>query len=148
MTGVVGRAEVLSAMFFILSFISYEKSKLHNGCKCRGTNILHELKEQYQCSIFSTSSAVKGHLLLVLSLLFSIVSLLSKEQGVTVVAVCVAYDFLQNFQVNHSCFQLIMTRYYTELLHSPLGAQYITCSYKCLVVVFACYTCRRVGNLW
>ena len=29
----VGRAELLSAIFFILSFTAYEKSKLHNNSK-------------------------------------------------------------------------------------------------------------------
>ena len=96
-TGVVGRAELISAIFFILSFTSNEKSKLKNGCKCRGTNFPPKV-QQVMFKIVHYS-AVKGHLWLVLSLFLSVVSLMSKEQGITVVAVCVAYDFLQKFQV-------------------------------------------------
>jgi len=40
---------------------------------------------------------VKGHLLLVLSLSFSIVSLLSKEQGITALGVCAAFDVFLNW---------------------------------------------------
>ena len=33
------------------------------------------------------------------SLFLAVGSLLSKEQGITVVAVCIAYDMIRNFQV-------------------------------------------------
>jgi tetratricopeptide (TPR) repeat protein len=69
--GVVGRAECLSSVFFLTSFMSYR---------------------QFAISQTQTSS-VKSLLFLVLSLFLCLCSVLSKEQGITVLAVCLSYEY-------------------------------------------------------
>ncbi|XP_003388214.1 PREDICTED: transmembrane and TPR repeat-containing protein 3-like [Amphimedon queenslandica] len=64
--GVVGRAECLSAIFFLLTFLAYKRSLSTKGTGARW---------------------------FVLSLLLCIYSLLSKEQGITVLSVCICYDY-------------------------------------------------------
>ncbi|XP_038050307.1 protein O-mannosyl-transferase TMTC4-like isoform X1 [Patiria miniata] len=72
--GVVGRADLLSAAFFFLSFFFYVSALQKDG----------------------------GHFLL--SLLYSILcctaSMLCKEQGITVIGVCIVYDVILNCQVD------------------------------------------------
>ena len=63
--GVVGRAELLSAVFFLLCFLSYRKSRQDEANSAR---------------------------YLIVSILLCIVSALCKEQGITVVALCCTYD--------------------------------------------------------
>ncbi|XP_015913361.2 protein O-mannosyl-transferase Tmtc3 [Parasteatoda tepidariorum] len=67
-TGIVGRAEILSSIFFLLAFIAYIKSTLplHNT----GINRL-----PLSCCLF-----------------FIICATLSKEQGITVAGVCFLYE--------------------------------------------------------
>ena len=93
----MGRAELLSAIFFILSFASYRKSKLHENCICK----LRVTGKCQYCNkpCHSLCSTVRGGAWLLGSLLLAVASMLSKEQGITVVAVCIACDFLYNFQV-------------------------------------------------
>lgn len=64
----MGRTELLSAIFFLLSLLSYQ-----------------QLAERRLPAILSV-------LWFVLVLVCSILSLLSKEQGITVLALCVVYD--------------------------------------------------------
>ncbi|KAF8795853.1 Protein O-mannosyl-transferase Tmtc3 like protein [Argiope bruennichi] len=65
-TGIVGRAEILSSFFFLLAFLSY--------IKC------------------SKSYLSTDHLQLCCCLLFIICATLSKEQGITVAGVCFLYE--------------------------------------------------------
>lgn len=52
-----------------------------------------------QCDfLFTYSYAVMANVWLLGSLVSALASMLCKEQGITVVAVCVVYDLLQNFQ--------------------------------------------------
>ncbi|GAB6030299.1 hypothetical protein CHUAL_005973 [Chamberlinius hualienensis] len=75
--GVVGRAETLCAFFFLMSFLSYHQctKKLHS----------------FDCK----------HLLL--CLLSMAASMLCKEQGITVVAVCIVYEIfiVQKFKISY-----------------------------------------------
>ncbi|KAG8182833.1 hypothetical protein JTE90_000440 [Oedothorax gibbosus] len=67
-TGVVGRAELLSATFFLLALQTYiPLIHLKSSCDCK--------------LVFKT-------------LLFTGLAMLSKEQGITVAAVCITYDVL------------------------------------------------------
>ncbi|KAG8186483.1 hypothetical protein JTE90_009238 [Oedothorax gibbosus] len=67
-TGVVGRAELLSSVFFLIALLMYIKSSHKNGS--------NDYKALFQCLVLSG------------------LAMLSKEQGITVVAVCVTYDIL------------------------------------------------------
>ena len=79
-TGVVGRADVGACLFFILSLLSYVKY-VH----IRDTS--HD----------PGGSRSKRFLYFLLTAIFTTASLLTKEQGVTVLAVCITYDlFVHN----------------------------------------------------
>ncbi|XP_015921706.1 protein O-mannosyl-transferase Tmtc3 [Parasteatoda tepidariorum] len=67
-TGVVGRAELLSSIFFLLAFRSYSRSRSPSG------------ENDYRS--------------LMCCIIFVGLAMLSKEQGITTVAVCAAYDIL------------------------------------------------------
>jgi hypothetical protein len=67
---VVGRTELLSGLFFLLSLLSYQQLATRK------------------------MSAISSALWLIVVIASSVLSLLSKEQGVTVLAVCVTYDLL------------------------------------------------------
>lgn len=76
---IVGRAEVLSCIFFLLALFAYIKSVSHKHGPLQKP--LPQTKWHY----------------LLLCLLFTVGSLLSKEQGVTVLGVCGGYDILLNW---------------------------------------------------
>ncbi|XP_031622096.1 protein O-mannosyl-transferase Tmtc3 [Contarinia nasturtii] len=67
-TGVVGRAETLSSVFFLLAFIFYVKSTLEKKSKLTGWKYL-------AISMISVATAM-----------------LCKEQGITVTAICAVYE--------------------------------------------------------
>ena len=71
---IVGRAEVVSCIFFILALLTYSKSTSSGS----GSTI--------------TSLRRTNWPLLALSTVFSTCALLSKEQGVMVIGVCASYD--------------------------------------------------------
>ena len=78
--GVVGRADVGACLFFVLSLLNYVKY-----VQIRDTS--HD----------PGGSKWKRFLYFLLTAIFTTASLLTKEQGVTVLAVCVAYDlFVHN----------------------------------------------------
>jgi len=74
-TGVVGRAELLSSVFFLLSALIY--TNIHN--KQGTTSNCSDSWEIFQCCIFSGLAIV------------------SKEQGVTVLGFCMSYEIYQLF---------------------------------------------------
>lgn len=65
-TGVVGRAETLSSLFYLLAFIMYTKS--------------------------AKQKRTTGWRPLLLSMLFVSIAMLCKEQGITVAGVCFIYE--------------------------------------------------------
>ena len=73
MTGIVGRADIGACLFFIASLLAY-------------------IRSQMQISPFGWSN-IRWHWLLC-SLVFSVASMLSKEQGITVLGVCAVYEIL------------------------------------------------------
>lgn len=77
-TGVVGRADVLSCLLFLLSFLSYARhlhSTNHLGNKSNG-------------SLFTKEFCM--------TILYGSMCLFVKEHSVTVFGVCVAYDLIKN----------------------------------------------------
>ncbi|XP_038047576.1 protein O-mannosyl-transferase TMTC2-like [Patiria miniata] len=91
--GIVGRADVGACLFFLLSFLCYI-----SYCRRRDSSKEH--------SKFRTSDEDKRqphlpvwhrYIYLTLSILFATMSMLTKEHGMTVLAVNIAYDvFIQN----------------------------------------------------
>ena len=81
MASIVGRAEVLSCIFFLLSLISYFK----------GVSVGHG-------SLLAPSHQTKWRYI-VASVLFTLCSMLSKEQGIMVIGVCAAFDGILNWEV-------------------------------------------------
>ncbi|EGD78785.1 hypothetical protein PTSG_01761 [Salpingoeca rosetta] len=75
-TGLVGRAELLSAIFFIASFLAYTRASKYVG----------DIKAAATWVAISVALATAA--------------MLSKEQGVTVVGVCLAYELLVNCNLN------------------------------------------------
>ncbi|XP_014681388.1 PREDICTED: transmembrane and TPR repeat-containing protein 4-like [Priapulus caudatus] len=76
---VVGRAELLCALFFLLSFLCYIRS----------------CYSDIEYAVISTVRPPTYSVFwLLLSVTFSFLSMLSKEQGITVIGVCAAYDVI------------------------------------------------------
>ncbi|XP_059167603.1 protein O-mannosyl-transferase TMTC4-like isoform X1 [Physella acuta] len=71
--GVVGRADLLCALFFILSFLMYVKGITRESAFCPSN-----------CS----------YLWIIISMSFCACATFSKEQGITVIGICSAYDIL------------------------------------------------------
>lgn len=137
---VVGRADILANIFFILSFLCYvEHVKLRNkifyvdqpvknGCVvknthekicktykfnaecygkvCRLESLLKKICQFLKINIYLSEmqalssyvmqfNAIKEWLLLGTSLVLAMMAMLSKETGVTVLAVCAAYDLVR-----------------------------------------------------
>ena len=82
---ITDRAELLSTSFYLLSFLSF----------------LYHL---------DTSTSCSGHLYLLLTILLGGVAMLCKEQGVTVLAVCMSYDIIMTCNVR-LCWHLPPIRY-------------------------------------
>ena len=78
MANVVGRGEILSALFYLLSFLTYLKylSFTLTWCQIQQSNRFGRL----------------SMLWLPISMTLATVALLCKEQGITVLGVCLLYD--------------------------------------------------------
>lgn len=81
MASVVGRAEVLSSIFFLLSFLCYTKAIL------KSPSLLTTVKQQISWPY------------LFLSVTLAVLSLLSKEQGITVLGVSIIFDMLLHWTI-------------------------------------------------
>lgn len=90
-TGVVGRAETLSSLFYLAALITYTKccrSKRSTGERSIPTDLHNSRLGSCQFSIpFSA-----GWRSLILSMFFVFIAMLCKEQGITATAVCVLYE--------------------------------------------------------
>ncbi|XP_070556882.1 protein O-mannosyl-transferase TMTC2-like [Ptychodera flava] len=80
--GIVGRAEIGAALFFLLSFKSYIKY-----CQCRDAAIL-----QVHDPISRRRLKLQTFLYLMSSLVCAVCSMLWKEQAITVLAINITYD--------------------------------------------------------
>lgn len=80
---VVGRADLLCAFFYLVSFLSY--------VKC--FNFRTIISKAARPASYSRKW-------LFITVLFCVLSLLSKEQGVTVLAICITYDILYICNIN------------------------------------------------
>ena len=95
MANIVGRTELLSGIFFLLSLLSYQccLSLYHKPNNKKETN-----KHSHQEPLINSEQLQHitpthfSWLWLTFSILLAAVSMLCKEQGITVLGVCVAYD--------------------------------------------------------
>lgn len=90
-SSVVGRADLLCALFYLLSFLSYNQSVV--------------LKTSNPCGSRPSSHSWTW---IVISIVFCVLSMLSKEQGITVIAVCMVYDVLYVCTIQHKDVMLIV----------------------------------------
>lgn len=93
---VVGRADVLSCVFFLLSFLCYGRhvrardgQRHHNGQQQQGSGCR---RPQPCCSKNSAGRPATAYL--VFCVLFALLSMLSKENGISVMAVCIGYELM------------------------------------------------------
>lgn len=84
--GVVGRADLLCALLFILSFLCYVRS-------CCQDTVSRTHATLYRPEMFSMAWFC-------LSVVFCGLSVLCKEQGITVIGICSAYDIIVICQVD------------------------------------------------
>lgn len=130
-SGVVGRADILSSIFFLLSFLCYVQHTTHRDqsgkkianiqissvyfdkTKTIGSKIYVVFKSirnvykvlQYNDEYYGWKGSFSfGYILgkwtyMWLALMFAAASMLSKESGVTVLAVCAVYDVLRSRRV-------------------------------------------------
>nr|CAD7201361.1 unnamed protein product [Timema douglasi] len=122
-SGIVGRADVGAALFFLLALLAY-KAHLHHRDKRSGF-----VQMMY----------------LVLCLLSALCSMLTKEHGVTVLLVCVLYEML--FNTRHTPTEVLQ-----HLLKRPCRCDQNDCqdskkiqewSSRCLIVSFCIFICAR-----
>ena len=79
LSGVVGRAELMACSFFLLAVLVYTRY-----CKYRDKSDSPDTGQR--------ASSFRRWSLLVLTSVLATCSMLSKEQGVTVLAICLVYD--------------------------------------------------------
>ncbi|XP_067143429.1 protein O-mannosyl-transferase TMTC4 isoform X1 [Centruroides vittatus] len=84
-SAVVGRADLLCALFFFLSFLAYVK-----GCK-----------KAIEVNIASSLTWIG------ICLILAGISMLCKEQGITVIGICSAYDIIINCKIDLSLISLL-----------------------------------------
>lgn len=84
--GIVGRADLLCALLFILSFLCYVRSCCQDTVSCTHATL-------YRPETFSMAWFC-------LSVVFCGLSVLCKEQGITVIGICSAYDIIVICQVD------------------------------------------------
>ena len=90
---VVGRTELLSGIFFLLSLLSYQCCLSHRHSNKKKETNKHPHQEPLNLEQLQHSAPTQfSWFWLVCSILLASVSMLCKEQGVTVLGVCLAYD--------------------------------------------------------
>ena len=93
---VIGRTELLSGIFFLLSLLSYQCCLIHkhnnNNNNKKEANRYSHLEPLNSEQLQHTGPTHFSWLWLLCSILLAAVSMLCKEQGVTVLGVCLAYD--------------------------------------------------------
>lgn len=109
-TGVVGRAELLSSLFFLAAFLSYSSAVSHNSCS---PSKFSKLK----CKTHWLTLCMQFTLCLV-------ASMLCKEQGITIAGICMAYELfvVQNIhpmQLWHTLLNLFEERSATSSAQTP-----------------------------
>ena len=87
-SGIVGRADVMACFFYLSSWLAYQK-----GCPLRHDT--HKDKETYWSWI-------------VLSIVLVTLSMLTKEQGITVLGVCGLYDVVVVTQIRIQNFVMVV----------------------------------------
>ncbi|XP_061389627.1 protein O-mannosyl-transferase Tmtc3 [Musca vetustissima] len=84
-TGVVGRAELLSSIFFLLAFLCYAKA-VKNPVQSPSSKLQKSVKLLNKCSTTQWPMLFLNFSLCLLA------SMLCKEQGITIAGICVTYE--------------------------------------------------------
>lgn len=94
---VVGRADVLSCVFFLLSFLCYGRHvrardghRHHRGQQQQGPGC----RRPQPCCTKNGNGRTATTAYLVFCVLFALLSMLSKENGISVMAVCIGYELM------------------------------------------------------
>ena len=90
---VVGRTEILCSLFFLTTILTYQKA-IHNQ---NG-----EFSNQSSTSNNNSLITGAGWKWVLSSMFFCLCSFLSKEQGITAMAVCIAYEMFIVLKVRHN----------------------------------------------
>lgn len=89
-SGVVGRADILACLFFLLSFISYRRYCMYrdgNSHLFPADGVVVYPDTLWRCACFGSTAVC------------TTAAMLCKEQGVTVLAVCAVYDVFLHTQL-------------------------------------------------
>ena len=89
---IIGRTELLSGIFFLLSLLSYQCCLSHKPNKKKETSKYSHQEPLNSEQLQHTAPIQFSLLWLACSVLLATVSMLCKEQGITVLGVCLAYD--------------------------------------------------------
>ncbi|XP_023344917.1 transmembrane and TPR repeat-containing protein CG4050 [Eurytemora carolleeae] len=121
-TGVVGRAELLSSIFFLLSIQAYTdtNSKQTNQCTARDNKCKHEDKianVDFSCSPgYKFSSLMQA---LFQACFLAALAMVSKEQGITVIGFCLMFELLQVQKIQKISWKTTRLIYFKGLLNEP-----------------------------
>lgn len=88
---IVGRAELLSAVLFLLSLLSYHRC-LNQTQQVSNSNLSKFRGGPLSSDVGAPDNNNYSLLWLLCTVFLGVVSMLCKEQGVTVLGVCIAYD--------------------------------------------------------
>uniref|UniRef100_A0A8C5ULM9 dolichyl-phosphate-mannose--protein mannosyltransferase n=1 Tax=Malurus cyaneus samueli TaxID=2593467 RepID=A0A8C5ULM9_9PASS len=113
-TGIVGRADVLACLLFLLAFLSYNRSV-------------------DQCYVGEHFPPTASPFFLLLSLFLGTCAMLVKETGVTVFGVCLVYDF---FSLSYNGLKLVMLSNFLYSARPFLKRAALVISYVILVLYF------------
>ncbi|CAI6365923.1 unnamed protein product [Macrosiphum euphorbiae] len=93
---VVGRADVLSCVFFLLSFLCYGRHvRARDGHQHHGQPLHGPCGRRPQQPCYSKNGDGRpAAAYLVFCVLFALLSMLSKENGISVMAVCIGYELM------------------------------------------------------
>lgn len=106
--GVVGRADVGACLFFLLGFLSYRKYVFYRDGYCDG---------QVELGRDTEERSPQRFLFFFLSTILATLSMLTKEQGITVLAICTVYELLiQQKVAPWKIFQVFKLNKYRRLL--------------------------------
>jgi len=104
-TGVVGRADLMSALFFLLSFLSYLQycSLFRQSYKHDVPNYSTGSRTLTSRSNLNPSSVFYRCRWFIGTIVFALAAMLCKEHGITVICVCAVYDVFigSKLHLNH-----------------------------------------------
>ena len=103
--GIVGRADILSGIFFLLALLAFKKhqkglkeslkAKNSENPKAKKSGENNNIAKSEKYLAYTENSKAKSEKYLALTIFFATCAMFSKEQGVTVLGVCFVIEFLK-----------------------------------------------------